>query len=136
MQRRLQFRTDVNMTPLIDVVLTIIIFFMITTMFKVVPGIRLDLPGSNTAQSVTVSPIQVIVVSDNEIYVDKTRTTLSELPGVIRLRTAGMPSDKLQAVLEGVSTANYQLIISVLDAFRMNGVKNVGLMTRKEIPTR
>jgi biopolymer transport protein ExbD len=136
MQRRLQPRTDINMTPLVDVVLQLIIFFMITTTFRTVPGIKLDLPGSNTVQSVTTTAMKVVVVSDNEIYVDKTRTTLTDLPGVIRLRIAGVPADKLQAVLEGVSTANYQLIISVLDAFRMNGVKNVGLMTRKEIPSR
>jgi biopolymer transport protein ExbD len=38
----------------------------------------------------------------------------------------------VRAVLEGRAGASYQLIISVLDAFRMNGIENVGLITRKE----
>jgi biopolymer transport protein ExbD len=38
----------------------------------------------------------------------------------------------VRAVLEGRSSASYQLIVSVLDAFRSNGIENVGLITRKE----
>ncbi len=37
--RRLQAKTEINMTPLIDVILQLIIFFMITTTFRAAPGI-------------------------------------------------------------------------------------------------
>jgi biopolymer transport protein ExbD len=130
--RRLQPKIDINMTPLIDVILQLIIFFMITTTFRAAPGISLDLPGSSTAQSVSSSELRVLVMSDSEIYVDKTRTTLEALPDELRKRVAGSDAGQVRAVLEGRSSASYQLIISVLDAFRENGVENVGLITRKE----
>jgi biopolymer transport protein ExbD len=120
------------MTPLIDVILQLIIFFMITTTFRAAPGISLDLPGSQTAQSVSSSALSVVVMSENEIYVDKTRTTLDGLPDVLKQRVAGSDSGSVRAVLEGRASASYQLIVSVLDAFRMNGIENVGLITRKE----
>ena len=130
--RRLQAKTEINMTPLIDVILQLIIFFMITTTFRAAPGISLDLPGSKTAQSVSSSALSVVVMSENEIYVDKTRTNLQDLGNVLKKRVSGSDSSQVRAVLEGRASASYQLIVSVLDAFRMNGVENVGLITRKD----
>ncbi len=130
--RRLAKKTGIDMTPLIDVILQLIIFFMITTTFRAAPGISLDLPGSRTAQSVSSTALSVVVMSENEIYVDKTRTSLEGLPDTLKQRVAGSDSGSLRAVLEGRASASYQLIISVLDAFRMNGIENVGLITRKE----
>lgn len=120
------------MTPLIDVVLQLIIFFMITTTFRAAPGISLDLPGSKTAQSVSSSVLHVVVMSENEIYVEKTRTNLEGLTTALKQRVSGTDSGQMKAVLEGRAGASYQLIVSVLDAFRMNGIENVGLITRKE----
>lgn len=130
--RRLRPRIEINMTPLIDVILQLIIFFMITTTFRTAPGISIDLPGSKTAQSVSSSALRVVVMSEDEIYVDKVRTNLQGLSDTLRKRVSGTDSGSVRAVLEGRSGASYQLIISVLDAFRMNGVENVGLITRKE----
>jgi len=130
--RRLQAKTEINMTPLIDVILQLIIFFMITTTFRAAPGISLDLPGSKTAQSISSSVLHVVVMSENEIYVEKTRTNLEGLTTALKQRVSGTDSGQLRAVLEGRAGASYQLIVSVLDAFRMNGIENVGLITRKE----
>jgi len=130
--RRLSPKIGVDMTPLIDVILQLIIFFMITTTFRAAPGISLDLPGSRTAQSVSSSALHVVVMTENEIYVEKTRTNLEGLPALLKQRVSGSDSSSVRAVLEGRSSASYQLIISVLDAFRMNGIENVGLITRKE----
>ncbi|MEN6363891.1 MAG: biopolymer transporter ExbD [Rectinema sp.] len=130
--RRLQPQYALNLTPLIDVILQLIIFFMITTTFRAAPGISLDLPGSSTAQSVSSSELRVVVMSEDEIYVDKTRTDLGGLSAILKQRVAGSDAGQVRAVLEGRAGAQYQLIISVLDAFRSNGVENVGLITRKE----
>lgn len=130
--RRLSPKITIDMTPLIDVILQLIIFFMITTTFRAAPGISLDLPGSSTAQSVSSTALKVVVMSENEIYVEKTRTTLSGLPDTLKQRVSGSDSNQVRAVLEGRAGASYQLIVSVLDAFRTNGIENVGLITRKE----
>lgn len=130
--RRLSPKIAIDMTPLIDVILQLIIFFMITTTFRAAPGISLDLPGSKTAQTVSSSALHVVVMSENEIYVEKTKTDLAALGGVLKQRVAGSDTQGLRAVLEGRAGASYQLIVSVLDAFRTNGIENVGLITRKE----
>lgn len=131
-ERRLKPKVALDLTPLIDIILQLVIFFMITTTFRTAPGINLQLPGSKTAQSVATPELRVIVLSANEIYVDKTKTTLVELESLLRKRVAGSDAKQIRAVLEGQSGAEYQLIISVLDALRLNGIENVGLITRKE----
>lgn len=129
---RIQPKINFDLTPLIDIVLQLVIFFMITTTFRTAPGINLQLPGSKTAQSIATPELRVIVVSANEIYLDKTKTDLAGLEPLLRKRVSGSTAGQIRAVLEGQSGAEYQLIISVLDALRMNGIENVGLITRRE----
>lgn len=130
--RRISPRINFDLTPLIDIVLQLVIFFMITTTFKTAPGITLQLPASQTAQSISTPELRVVVVSTNEIYVDKTKTDLKGLQSILSKRVSGSDAKQIRAILEGRSGAEYQLIISVLDAMRLNGIENVGLITRKE----
>ena len=129
MQRRLRPDTSINLTPLIDVILQLIIFFMITTTFKTAPGIALELPSSATAQSVQSSVIRVVVVSEREIYVDRAKTDLAGLPKAIAKRAEGGDPSSFKATLECGKTAPYQLVISCLDGLRKNGIEAVGLRT-------
>ncbi len=129
MERRLKPETSINLTPLIDVILQLIIFFMITTTFKTAPGIALELPNSSTAQSVQSSVIRVLVVSEREIHVDREKTDLAGLSKLIAKRAEGGDPSSLKATLEGDRSAPYQLVISVLDALRTNGIETVGLRT-------
>jgi biopolymer transport protein ExbD len=132
MQRKLQPITAINMTPLIDVILQLIIFFMITTTFKTAPGILLQLPGSSTAQTVQSSVLKIMVVSEAEIYVDREKTDLRGLPATIKRRATGGDPSAMKAMIEGDRSSSYQLMISVLDALRRNGIEGVGLRTLVE----
>ncbi len=127
---RLQPVTSVNLIPLIDVLLLIIIFFMVTTTFKLAPGISLDLPSSTTAQSVASSVLRIVVVSESEIYVDRTRVDLAGLPAALKQRAGSGEASSLKATVEGDKNAPYQLVISILDALRRSGIESVGLRTR------
>jgi biopolymer transport protein ExbD len=130
MRSRLQPTVTINLVPLIDVLLLIIIFFMITTTFKLTPGISLDLPSSSTAQNVKSSVLRIVAVSETEIYVDKTRVDIEGLPALIRKRAGSGDEGGLKATVEGDRNASYQLLVSVLDALRRGGIDSVGLRTR------
>ncbi len=131
MERRLKRDTTINLTPLIDVILQLIIFFMITTTFKTAPGIALELPNSATAQSVQSSVIRVVVVTEREIYVDRAKTSLAGLPAAIAKRAEGGDPSAMKATLECDKAAPYQLVISSLDALRKSGIEAVGLRTHQ-----
>jgi len=129
LERRLKADNTIDMTPLIDVVFQLVIFFMITTTFKVTPGIRLDLPNSATSESVPLTEIRVVAVSEKEIYLNKQPTTLEGLTELLAKAVEWHDPSELRALLEGDSGTSYQLMVSILDALRKNGIEGVGLAT-------
>ena len=129
-ERRLKPRHTVDLTPLIDVVFQLVIFFMISSTFKVTPGIRLELPRSVTAEAVPLTEIHILAVSEQEIYLNKQQTSLDGLPVLLAKAVEGRAPDQMRAILEGDQGTSYQLMVSVLDALRKNGIEGVGLATK------
>jgi len=132
-ERRLKPQINIDLTPLIDIVFQLVIFFMISSTFKTAPGIELNLPDSGTATTITVTELTVTAVSDDEVYVNKTRTTAEGAAAVIESELIGRSIDDVQAVLEAGAEAPYQLIVTLLDSLRKNGVDSVGLSTRSRV---
>ncbi len=129
-ERRLKPQINVDLTPLIDVVFQLVIFFMISSTFKTAPGIELRLPESGTATAITITELSVVAVSDLEVYVNKTRTTAAGAEAVIASELEGRTAGDVEAVLEAGAAAPYQLVVTLLDALKKNGVDAVGLSTR------
>ncbi len=132
-ERRLKPQINIDLTPLIDIVFQLVIFFMISSTFKTAPGIELNLPDSGTATAITITELTVIAVSEDEVYVNKTRTTAEGAAAVIESELTGRSLDDVQAVLEAGAEAPYQLIVTLLDSLRKNGIDSVGLSTRAPI---
>jgi biopolymer transport protein ExbD len=129
-KRRLQPSVVINFIPLIDVLLLIIIFFMVSTTFKMASAMKLDLPTSSTTSDVKSSVLKIIVTKDSDISVDNTKTTIEALPSLIKQRVGSGDASSLSAIVEGDKEASYQLMVSVLDALRNNGIDSVGLRAK------
>ncbi|MCX7025475.1 MAG: biopolymer transporter ExbD [Spirochaetes bacterium] len=130
LERRLKPLINVDLTPLIDVIFQLVIFFMITSTFRTAPGIPLDLPEAGSAEPVSVSEIRITVVSEREIYLDGALTDSAGLPALVSKRLIGLEGSKPRILLEGDGRAPYELVVSVLDVLRANGIEGVDLLTR------
>lgn len=128
--RRLAPQGLPNLVPLIDVLLVLVIFFLVATVFRVGPGLALDLPKSSSAQNVTLTELRISVVGDNEVWLGSTRSSLSQLDGLLKDRLKGKDLKTLRVVVEGGRDAPYQMVVSVLDVLRQNQVVGVNLMTK------
>jgi biopolymer transport protein ExbD len=133
-ERRLRTSAQIDMTPLVDVIFQLVIFFMITSVFKVAPGINVDLPTSSSAQTVKTNEMRIMAVSEDEIYVNKDRSSLKGLPLIIQKNAEGKKPEELRAILEADKQSTYQLVVSILDVCRRTGISNVSLVTAKEKP--
>ncbi|OHD19664.1 MAG: biopolymer transporter ExbD [Spirochaetes bacterium GWB1_59_5] len=129
-ERRLKPNVLVDLTPMIDIVFQLVLFFMISSTFKTTPGIELNLPGSGTATAITITELAIVAVSEDEVYVNKIRTTAAGAETVVRAELEGRTATDVQAVLEAGAEAPYQLVVTLLDALRTNGIDSVGLSTR------
>lgn len=132
--RRLNPSGFPNLTPLIDVVLMLVIFFLVATVFRIGPGLALDLPSSTTAKNVTVTEVRVSVAGENEVWVGATRTSLAQLDGVVKSAIQGKDLKTLRVVVEGGRDTPYQVVVSVLDVLRRNQIVGVNLMTKRALP--
>jgi biopolymer transport protein ExbD len=128
--RRLPPAGTPNLTPLIDVVLMIVIFFLVATVFRVGPGLALDLPKSTTASNVSLTELRIVVARPTEIWCGKEQTNLDGLPGLVTKAIEGKDLKKLRVVVEGGKDTTYQLVVSVLDILRKNKIEGVNLLTK------
>lgn len=128
--RRLAHQGLPNLVPLIDVLLVLVIFFLVATVFRLGPGLALDLPKSATAQNVTVTELRITVVDENNVWLGATRITLAQLDGQLKDKLRGKDLKTLRVVVEGSHDTPYQVVVSVLDVLRQNQVVGVNLMTK------
>ncbi|HAW85408.1 MAG: biopolymer transporter ExbD [Spirochaetes bacterium GWD1_61_31] len=133
-ERRLKPNIMVDLTPLIDVVFQLVIFFMISSTFKTAPGIDLTLPDSSTAAVITVAELTVSATAAGDVYINKVLTNAQGAAAVIASETAGKDPASLQVSLSADSDVPYQVIVQLLDALRQNGIDAVGLVTNQPRP--
>ena len=128
--RRLAPQGLPNLVPLIDVLLVLIIFFLVATVFRLGPGLALDLPKSTSAQNVTITELRITVAGENDVWLGSAKTSLANLDGLLKDKLKGKNLKTLRVVVEGGRDAPYQVVVSVLDVLRQNQVTGVNLMTK------
>lgn len=131
-KRRSQNVDHVDVSPLIDMVFILLIFFMVTTTFTKEMKLDLDRPGAASASLVGGEKvIRVYIDSTSEVYVDNQPIKIWALQSKLRdmLRTS---VDKAVLV---VSDAQIPVdnLIDVIDECRMAGAKDVAVSTTKEL---
>ena len=130
---RLKPRVMLDLTPLIDVVIQLIVFFMISSVFNTAPGIELDLPDSSTSETVEIDELRITIVGEDEIYLNRDLIALSTIGETLRdWRQQGRVSDDSVLIMEGDTAVPYKTIIAVLDQARKGGMDAVNLITAIE----
>ena len=129
-RRRLQPQARVDLIPMIDVVFQLVVFFMLSSTLATTAGISLALPSSETASEMVTSNYTVSIVSAERIYLNGEPFTLRELEE--ELAGTEEREGPISAVVEADAAVPYQLVISVLDVLRRNGLTAANLKTKLE----
>ena len=130
LRQRLKPRSILDLTPLIDVVFQLVIFFMISSVFNTAPGIDLNLPDSSTSQALEVTEIRITVVSSDEIYLNRDLTALRSIgKTLLEQKKNGILPEDIPVLVEAEGNVPYETIITVLDQIRSGGYSEVNLIT-------
>ena len=117
---------ELNMTPMLDVVFILLIFFIVTSVFIKEPGITVVRPDAMTEERETPSML-VAVTSTNEIWVNRRAYEMAELRGVIEQLLQENP--KGEAMIQGDDDASSGLVFEVQTILGNMGVP-VNISTR------
>jgi len=119
-----------NLTPLIDIVFLLLVFFMLTAHFVREEGIPIQLPQAESAVvSDDEAVVEVVLESGGKILMGGTPVETMELEQRISEALAGKA--KKWVTLRGDNGTQLQTVISVLDAARLAGAESVDVVTEK-----
>ncbi len=117
--------TEVNLTPMLDVVFILLIFFIVTTSFVRESGIEVDPPQASTAEVQSQAGILVAITAEGEVWVDRQVVALSALgPTVSRLQ-AERP--QASVVIQADREARSGRLVEVMDRLRQAGIERMAL---------
>ena len=126
-RRKVEEKEEINMTPMLDIVFIMLIFFIVTATFVKETGIDVDKPLAEMAEENKLANILVAVSGDGEIWVEGRPVELGALQSVIARLYAENP--KGAVVIQADNESNTKTVAAVLDAAREAGVYDVSLAT-------
>jgi len=123
----IQVDSEVRLVNLIDIAFVLLIIFMITAPI-LQGGVDVKLPQADAVPIESNDALIITVTAKGGIYVNKTETTLDELPALVRTYARG----DMPIALKGDQNVVYQQVVRVLGRLRRAGITDVGLMVDPE----
>jgi biopolymer transport protein ExbD len=115
--------SEINLTPMLDVVFIMLIFFIVTAVFVKDPGVEVERPEALTAFQAGAGSIYVAVTPQDEIWIDRDVIEPTEVRYAIeRLH---QESPEAGVVIKADSDARNELVIRVMDAAKAAGVNEI-----------
>jgi len=116
---------EINLTPMLDVVFIMLIFFIVTASFIKEAGIDVNRPDAPTSESVADANILIAISANDEIWMDRRLID----PRAVRPNIERMHAEnpKGSVVIQADKKSTNELLVIVMDAARQAGVYNVSI---------
>lgn len=119
---------EINITPLTDIFLVLLIIFMVTSAAMVESGAKISLPEVDSTASQP-REITIVVTPSHEIFVNGTATSFEELEGVLRGFVSGRPD--IPVVLEGDRDVLFGDAVKILSLAQKAGATQVAIAAER-----
>ncbi|MFQ5563166.1 MAG: ExbD/TolR family protein [Parvularculaceae bacterium] len=120
---------DVNVTPLLDIVFIMLIFFIVTSTFVKEPGVNVLRPEAVTAKEKKLATILVAITEEDEIWINKKEVSLDEVRSAVEQLHRENPRGT--AVIQADRKAKSRYLVEVLNQVRAAGIADVAVSTEE-----
>jgi biopolymer transport protein ExbD len=119
----------IDLTPMLDIVFIMLIFFIVTTSFVKESGVEINRPSASTAETVKKGNIMVAVRENGQVWVDKRVVEVGAVRANIERLRAENPESAV--VIQADTESRSGLVVQVMDQIRMAGVQNISIAASK-----
>ncbi|KOO03502.1 ExbD/TolR family protein [Vibrio nereis] len=120
-----QDEAQVDLTPMLDIVFIMLIFFIVTSSFVRESGIEVDRPSATNIVSQDKAGIHVAVTANNDIYIDKRMVDSERVQATLEVLLVEKPNSGL--VIQADERAHSGIVVKVMDAAKSAGIENIAL---------
>jgi biopolymer transport protein ExbD len=118
---------EINLTPMLDVVFIMLIFFIVTASFIKEAGIQVERPDTTTADKQEDAAILIAISANDEIWIDRKETDPRAVRGMIERLHAENPKGSI--VIQADEESTNEMLVIVMQAAKQAGVANVAIAT-------
>ena len=125
---------EINFIPLIDVLLVIIIFLVVSTTFSKFSELKINLPTAEAIpQDKDLDKVDIVITSDNQYFINDVQITDNNIAGILEelknLKTK-FNNDLPTVIINADAMSNHQSVINVMEAARLSGLNKVTFATK------
>lgn len=121
---------EINLTPMLDVVFIMLIFFIVTASFIKEAGIDVIRPEAPSADSQDDAAILIAISANDEIWIDRRETEPNAVRGIIERLHAENPKGSI--VIQADEESTNEMLVVVMEAAKQAGVTNVAIAALKD----
>jgi len=116
---------DINVTPLVDITLVLLIIFMVTASYIVSPAIKVDLPKAASGSDQTKTTLAITIAKDGALFLNGERSSDA---GIVAYIGGELPKNaELQAIIAADKVVSHGDVIHVIDLVKRSGVHRFAL---------
>ena len=131
--KRVKNTPGIDLSPMLDVIFQLILFFLVSTTFASLPGINVNLPVSSTAQSSDASGITITIQDNGNLWFNDEKSSMELLDSQLASVDVGdMSKEEYPVMISADDLVTNGQIVQIFDALRRNGYSAVSLRTTSE----
>src|SRR5688572_10092298 len=111
--------TSINIIPLVDIVLVVLIIFMVTASYLVTPAIEVELPNARTGEPKVNTILSLVITREGDLFLNNKQIDLSALRSYIREQKK---SHDLEAVIAADAVVPHGRVVEHIDTIKEEGV--------------
>lgn len=125
-----QEETELDMTPMLDIVFIMLIFFIVTTSFVKESGVTVSSPSAETASQQENANIFIAITAQGEVWIDRRPVDPRSIRAIVARMHADNPEGSV--IIQSDEEASTRMLVDVMDQVRLAGIEAIAIAADKK----